>query len=110
MYLQWFLASLTITSTNAVTRTFTPNFKAVNFATEIKGRRLNGSVIREIEVDSEGFCQIQCVKENDCLSYNFGSNENKKRFNCQLSNSDRFAGMKNFTDDREFLYRGIQVT
>ena len=102
MCLQWLLASVIITSTNAITRISTPNFKAVSFAKEIKGRRLDGSVIKEMVVDSEG----SCVKENECLSYNFGPNEDKKRFNCQLSNSDRFVGMKNFTDDHEFLYRG----
>ena len=109
MYLQLFLASVMITSTKGVTRIITPNFKAINFAKEIGGRRLNGSVIREVEVDSESSCGLQCVKENRCLSYNFGPNENKKRFKCQLSNSDRFVGLKNFTEDHEFLYRGIKV-
>lgn len=44
----------------------TPNVKAVNFAKEMRGRRLNGSVIRELEVDSEGSCRLQCVEENGC--------------------------------------------
>jgi len=93
MYLQLLLASVMITSTNGITRIITPNFKAVNSTKEIRGRRLNGNVIREMEVDSEGSCRLQCVEENGCLSYNFGPNENKKRFKCQLSNSDRFAGL-----------------
>ena len=109
MHLQIFLASVMITSTNALTRIFTPDLKAVNFAKEIRGRRLNGSVIREIEVDSEVSCQLQCVKESECLSYNFGPKKNKKRFNCEMSNSDRFDGLKNFTEDHEFLYRGLKV-
>ncbi|KAL9982263.1 hypothetical protein ACROYT_G004288 [Oculina patagonica] len=108
MYLQWLLAFLTFTSANGVTRIIKPNFKAVNFAKEIRGRRLNGSVIREMEVDSEGFCRLQCVEEDGCLSYNFGPNKNKKRFKCQLSDSDRFVGLKNFTEENEFLYRGIK--
>ena len=87
----------------------TPNFKAVNFGKEIRGRRLNGSVIRETEVDLESSCRLQCVEENGCLSYNFGPSENKKKFKCQLSNSDRFVGLKNFTEDHKFLYRGIKV-
>ena len=81
-----------------------PNFKAVNFAKEIRGRTLN-----EVSLDSEGSCRLQCVEENGCLSYNFGPNENKKRFKCQLSDSDRFFGLKNFTQENEFLYRGIKV-
>ena len=113
MYLQCFLASMTvITSTNAWGRIFNParDLQAVNFAKEIRGRRLSGSVIREMEVDSEGSCRLQCVNENDCLSYNFGPNENKKRFKCELSNSDRFVGLKNFTEDHGFIYRGVKVT
>ena len=109
MYLQWPLVFVMFTSANGVTRMIKPNFSAVNFAKEIRGRRLNGSVIREIEVDSEGSCRLQCVKENGCLSYNFGPNENKKRFMCQLSDSDRFVGLKNFTEDGEFIYRGVKV-
>ena len=109
MYLQCFLASVMITSTNAVTRIFTPDLQAVNFAKEIRGRRLNGRVIREMEADSEVSCQLQCVKENGCLSYNFGPEENKKGFKCELSNSDRFVGLMNFTEDHKFLYRGVKV-
>ncbi|KAL9982286.1 hypothetical protein ACROYT_G004312, partial [Oculina patagonica] len=74
----------------------------------IIGQKLNGSVIKKIEVDSEISCQFACVKESRCLSYNFGPTEDKKRFKCQLSDSDRFVGIKNFTEDSELLYRGIQ--
>ena len=109
MYLQWLLAFVMITSTNGVTRIFKPDLKALNFAKQIRGRRLNGSVTREMEVGSEVSCQVHCVEQNGCLSYNFGPNENKKRFKCQLSNSDRFVGLKNFTEGHEFLYRGVQV-
>ncbi|XP_022809161.1 ficolin-2-like [Stylophora pistillata] len=60
------LSFLLISFTNGDIRMITPNFKAVNFAREIRGRRLNGSVIREIEVDSEGSCRLQCVEEESC--------------------------------------------
>ena len=78
MYLHWFLASVMTTSTNAVSRIFTPDLQAVNFAKEIRGRRLNGSVIREMKVDLEVSCQLQCVKEIGCLSYNFGPKKMKR--------------------------------
>ncbi|XP_078357566.1 microfibril-associated glycoprotein 4-like [Oculina patagonica] len=108
MFLHLLSVTLTFVFVNGVTRMITPNYKAVNFAKEIRGRRLNGSVFRETEVDSEGSCRLQCVEEDGCLSYNFGPNENKKRFKCQLSDSDRFVGLKNFTEDDEFLYRGVK--
>ena len=85
-----------------------PDFKAINFAKEIRGRKLNGSLIREKEVVSENSCQLECVQERQCLSYNFGSTEDKT-FICQLSHSDRFNGVKSFKKDNKFLYRGIQV-
>jgi len=43
------------------------------------------------------------------LSYNFGPTADRKIFNCQLSDSDRFVSQENFVEDNEFLYRGIQV-
>ena len=87
-----------------------PGLKAVNFAKEIVGWKLNGSVISETEVDSEGSCRHQCVEQERCLSYNFGPSEsNSEKFVCQLSHSDRFIGQVNFTEDKDFQYRGIKV-
>ena len=31
------------------------------------------------------------------------------RYEFQLSYSDRFAGLKHFTEDDEYLYRGLKV-
>ena len=90
--------------------------KAVNFAKAIPGYKLNGSVIKEMEVNSERSCQFACVREEECLSYNFGptngtktAKQNAKRFMCQLSNLDRFDGFANFAEDKEFIYKGRQV-
>ena len=75
----------------------------------MRGRKLLGRVIEETEEESEGACQLQCVDESCCLSYNFGPAEDGKRLKCQLSDSDRFAAVDNFTQDDEFSYRGIQA-
>lgn len=104
-----FVSFLVVTSVYGTSRISMPNLKAVNFAHAIEGR-LNGSVIKEIEVDSEISCQFECVEEVKCYSYNFGPiKDNTKTFKCQLSNSDRFAGFVNFTEDNNFKYRGLQV-
>ena len=109
-YLHELLAFLAIPfAVNGVTRITTPNYKAVNFAKEISGMKLNGSVIKELEVVTEGFCRLECVDEVQCLSYNFGPSENKNRLKCQLSDSDRFSGVNDFTEEEGFSYRGIQV-
>ncbi|XP_066023672.1 microfibril-associated glycoprotein 4-like [Pocillopora verrucosa] len=86
-----------------------PNLKAVNFAGKIKRQKLNGSLIRDIEVDSESSCQFECVYEERCQSYNFGTVKgDSNKFKCQLSDSDRFAGFANFIEDKDFIYRGIK--
>ena len=90
--------------------------KAVNFAKAIPGYKLNGSVFKEIGVNSERSCQFACVGEEECLSYNFGptnatntAKKNAKRFMCQLSNLDRFSSLAHFAEDKESIYKGRQV-
>ena len=93
-----------------ISRISGPNIKAVNFATKIKRQKLNGSLIRDIAVDSESSCQFECVYEERCQSYNFGTIKgDSNKFKCQLSDSDRFAGFANFLEDKGFIYRGIKV-
>ena len=86
-----------------------PDLEFINFARAIIGRKLNGSIIKEIDVYSESYCQFACVRETRCLSYKFAPAEDKKTFKCQLSDSDRFVGVKSFTKDKTYFYRGIQV-
>jgi len=87
-----------------------PNFTAGNFAKAIEGWKLNGSVISETKVDSESSCRLNCLEDKRCQSYNFGTvKDTSGRFVCQLSDSDRFVGRVNFTEDKDFLYRGIKV-
>ena len=102
-----FLCATTVYDLNRISE---PNLKAVNFAKSIEGGKLNGSVIKEIEVDSDSVCRLKCVEEERCQSYNFGATENPAgRFVCQLSDADRFVGLVNFTEDDDFKYRGMQV-
>ncbi|PFX13303.1 uncharacterized protein LOC111346210 [Stylophora pistillata] len=85
------------------------DLRAVNFADKIEGQKLNGSLIREIQVDSESSCQFECVNEERCQSYNFGTVKDElEKFKCQLSDSDRFAVISNLTEDNNFTYRGIK--
>lgn len=87
-----------------------PGFQAVNFAKAKEGRKLNGSVIKEMQVDTEGACRRQCVIDEQCRSYNFGLKKNKAgNFLCQLNGCDRFVGFGNFTEDDNFSYRGMEV-
>ena len=87
-----------------------PKMQAVNFARPIERRKLNGSVINESYVDSEISCQFKCVEKEGCQSYNFETKKNQAgKLMCQLSNSNRFVSLANFTQDEDFKYGGVQV-
>ena len=92
----------------AVTRILQPDFEGVNFAKALFGQRLE-KVFQETAVDSETSCQIQCLKHIRCLSYNLGTINEKGKFICQLCDSDRFTSRENFTQDKKWRYRGIEV-
>ena len=71
---------------------------------------VNGSVIKEMQVDAEGECRLRCVDEEQCRSYNFGLKKHKAgNFLCQLNGSDKSVGFGNFTKDDNFKYRGMEV-
>ena len=98
------------TAVYGMSRTSEPDLSAVNFAKPVGGWRLNGSIIKELEVDSRSCCSFECVKEERCLSYKFGVTKKTKNFICQLTHSDRFSGWANFTKDKNFTYVGIKAS
>ena len=71
MYLWIF--NLVCSAVYGISRISGPNLKAVNFAKELEGQKLKGSLIKEIEVSSESSCRFECVNEERCQSYNFGT-------------------------------------
>ena len=105
------LIVFSLTTVYSTSRISAPDFQAVNFAKAKEMRKLNGSVIKQVDVMSENECSLQCISDERCLSYNFGNKRNKSgTFVCELSDSDRFLGFGNFTEDVSFTYRGMQVT
>ena len=105
------LIVFSVTTAHCTSRISTPDVQAVNFSQAKERRKLNGSLIKQVDVMSEVDCRFQCVRDERCLSYNFGNTKNKSgRFVCELSDSDRFLDVGNFTEDDNFTYRGIQVT
>ena len=109
--MKFYLFLMYCAAVSALSRIKEPDLEATNFAKAIHGKKLNGSVFQEISVDSEISCQIACVKEIRCLSYNFRASitKDEDEFICELSDSDRFTGQENFIEDGGVLYRGIQV-
>ena len=105
------LIVFSLTTVYSTSRISAPDFQAVNFAKAKETRKLNGIVIKQVDVMSETECSLQCIRDERYLSYNFGNTRNKSgTFVCELSDSDRFFGFGNFTEDVNFTYRGMQVT
>lgn len=74
-------------------------------------KKLAAGIIQNISVDSESVCQLACVQDFRCLSNNFATiSDIQGKFSCQLSDSDRFSGHQNFTEDEDMLYRGMKVS
>ena len=68
-----------------------PDLKFRNFAKKIDGRRLNGSFVKELNVTSEIFCQIECVTDSRCLSYNLVPIPGMEMSVCQLNHGVGFS-------------------
>ena len=104
------LIVFSVTTVYRTSRISAPGFQAVNFAQTKERRKLNGSVIKQVDAMSEDECSLPCVRNQRCVSYNFERTKNESgTFMCELSNSDRFSGFVNFTEHDNFTYRGIQV-
>ena len=86
-----------------------PDFKLRNYAEKIVGRGLNGSTIKQLNVTSEMSCQIECVADNRCLSYNLIPILGMDVLICELSDSYRFVGYQNFISEVGGIYRGVEV-
>ena len=86
-----------------------PDFKLRNYAEKIVGRILSGSTIKQLNVTSEMSCQIECVADNRCLSYNLIPILGMDVLICELSDSYRFVGYQNFTSEVGGIYRGVEV-
>ena len=65
-----FFIGVTVYATSRISNRF-PRFQAANFDEMMDERQLNGSVTKEVEVESESSCRLECVNEERCKSYNF---------------------------------------
>ena len=105
------LALMVCTAVFAVSRINYVDFQAINFSEAIYEKKLAAGIIQNISVDSESVCQLACVQDFRCLSYNFATiSDIQGKFSCQLSDSDRFSGHQNFTEDEDMLHRGMEVS
>ena len=58
MNMNLWIFNLVCSAVYGINRISEPDLKAVSFAEKIAGQKLNGSLIKEIDVDLESSCQL----------------------------------------------------
>ena len=73
------------------------------------GRSLLNHTIISLVLDSMDICELRCFLEHDCVSINFGA-ENDGGNRCELSDSDHIVHPGDFKNREGFIYRSVEVS
>ena len=80
----------------------------------IHGHRLENHVIRTIDAINEDICKVKCLREPNCVSYNFKTEAGNTGgiHKCDLNNAsyehdNEHSG--DFAKKKSYLYRGAEV-
>ena len=83
--------------------------RIIIFKEPIKGKALQGHVIRSVKVANEGSCRVQCFMEPNCVSINIGPVQEGKGI-CELNNatddSPSHSALKNVA---QYIYYAVEV-
>ena len=103
-------ASCVYTSTGA--QSFQREHNAVNFAHFVNNpsQRLNGAVLVRFVVLSPTECAYQCIKSQDCYSFNFAATSLDGRHSCELLNTDKFLNSDDLFSHAGFDHYNIMVS
>ena len=71
------------------------------------GERLINHVIRTIKVLDQDSCELQCYKENNCVSINF---EFTGTYNCDLNNATHKEHREALVKTEGYVYHGTIVS
>ena len=77
----------------------------VRFGHYERGKSLDGHVIARIKVPDKNICQLNCYRNDDCVSYNFGPSETGDDI-CELNNSTDRRHLKR---KEHFVFQGTEV-
>lgn len=82
----------------------------VNYANFVRNpfSKLTKSSLVTVQVSSLGECTLECIKHRECVSVNFG-NQNQGRHSCELINTDKFVNPAKFTVSQDFHHYHIKV-
>ena len=82
--------------------------RTLAFIPPIEGHALVNHVIRNITLDRQHTCQVECYLDNHCLSFNFGHNQDGEPI-CELSDSDHRQHPEDLWIRERFTYVGTEV-
>ena len=107
-----------IFATCIYTSTCAQNFRrdsehvTVNFAHFVNNpsQRLNGAVLVSCLVLSPTECAYECIKNQDCYSFNFGATSLDGRRSCELLNTDKFFNTDDLVFHADFNHYNIKVS
>ena len=74
----------------------------------MNGMALNNHVIKHKQV-KQGVCEIQCFRNPDCVSYNYGTQIDGS-FLCELNNKTHLQVPDELQARNGFIYRPISVS
>ena len=72
-------------------------------------KKLVASSLATLKVSSLGECTLECVNHQECLSVNFG-NQDQGKHTCELIDTDRFKQPEIFTASQDFHHYSIKVS
>ena len=106
-----------ISATCIYTSTGAENFRrdgehdTVNFAHFVNNpsQRLNSAVLVSCMVLSPSECAYECIKNQDCYSFNFAATSLDGRHSCELLNTDKFLNPDDLVCHAGFDHYNIKV-
>ena len=80
--------------------------RIIDWKDRVEGQALDGHVIATLNEPDEHGCQLQCYRNNDCISCNFGPSGPGGDNVCELNNS---TDKRHLKPRSNFIYRGSEV-
>ena len=76
----------------------------------MEGYSLQGHVFKNLTMQGENTCEINCFVEHDCVSYNIGPSDEDDVKICELSDSDHKIHPEALGRRNGFTYRTTKVS
>ena len=82
--------------------------RIIIFKEPIKGKALQGHVIRSVKVANERSCRVQCFMEPNCVSINVGPVQEGKGI-CELNATDDSPSQSALKNVAQYIHYAVEV-